>query len=67
MDYHKTQVRDILEFGWPVDYIADCPPISSMTNHHAYPDNVQHIKSYIEMELHHGAMIGLLINSLSFY
>ena len=53
-DYHDQQ----LEFGWPVDYTADTPPVTVVANHHSGAENVEHMDEYIKTELAHGSLLG---------
>ena len=57
-EYHDVQLVDYLEYGWPVDYTADQPPVSAKENHRESQDNAVHIKKYVDKELECGALYG---------
>ena len=56
--YHDKKVVDYLEYGWPADYTASTPPITSDTNHTEDPVHMQSINTYVSTELSHGALLG---------
>jgi hypothetical protein len=56
--YHDYVICDFLEFGWPMNYIANKPPTPSHTNHAsacAYPADVD---NYIKTEIGHRTLAG---------
>ena len=49
---------DFLDFGWPANYTAAAIPTSASTNHGSALAFPQHVSSYLETELEHGALLG---------
>ena len=56
--YHDTQLVDYLDFGWPLDYVAPHPPALNFKNHETRDGFIPHIKTFLDTELAHGAIIG---------
>lgn len=56
--YHDTELCSMLEFGWPVGFLNEKPPVSVPTNHKSAVDNPSHIQRFIETELVFKAMLG---------
>lgn len=58
IDYDDVHICDYLEFGWPINYTRDTPPVSTLKNHgsaNSYPES---LKEYIETELYFKALAG---------
>ena len=60
--YYDVQLLDYLEFGWPLDYTAPLPPVSTHVNHDTNLDHQPHIQKFFETELKHGAILGPFVH-----
>lgn len=56
--YHDHLLCDYLEFGWPLGYHADAFPQSTDKNHPSGEAFLPHISEFIDIELHHRAVLG---------
>lgn len=56
--YHDYDLCDFLEFGWPIGYHAEKPPIDSNKNHPSAQFYTAHVKKFIDTEISHKALIG---------
>ena len=61
-DYPDLQLVDHLEFGWPLDYSAQCKPRSTKRNHASAADIKDHVVPFVAEECELGALIGPLEN-----
>ena len=57
-DYWDTQLLDLLEFGFPLDFDTTTELISTEENHTSAKQFSSHVQTYIEEELKHGAILG---------
>lgn len=57
-NYHDKELVLFLKFGWPVGYQADAPPSSADSNHQSAARYPSHVKSFIQKELQHKAILG---------
>ena len=62
-DYPNLQLVDHLEFGWPLDYVFNTPPKSTLRNHANALNIKEHVASFVEKECEFGAMLGPFIQS----
>ena len=53
-----TLVCDYLEFGWPVGYVSDSPPVSQWCNHQGALLFPEAIDKNLQMECSYGAVLG---------
>ena len=57
-DYWDTQLLDLLEFGFPLDFDTNTELISTGENHTSAKQFSSHVHTYIREELKHGAILG---------
>ena len=57
-DFKDSQLVEFLEYGWPLDFTAQKPPIPTFKNHETNSEYFEHIRSFLRTELEHGAMLG---------
>ena len=57
-DYQDSQVVDFLTFGWPLGYMGQHFPESSLKNHQSAVHYSSHVDEYIGKESAYGAIIG---------
>lgn len=58
IDYHDRDLCDLLEFGWPVGYLKNMPPLAVKSNHPSAINNAQHIQLFIDKEKSFQAVLG---------
>lgn len=56
--YHDSELCSLLEFGWPVGFLNERPPVSVPTNHKMALENPAHVEKFIRTELDFKAMLG---------
>ena len=56
--YHDKDLLDLMEYGFPANYIADGPPSPTHHNHKEDPSYHQHIVDYVAKEVRMGALLG---------
>lgn len=49
---------DFLSYGWPVNYTAHTPPVSSLHNHPSATNFDSHVQTYLDTELSWNAIAG---------
>lgn len=54
----QSFVLALLEFGWPVGFLNEKPPVSVPTNHKSVLENPAHVEKFIRTELDFKAMLG---------
>ena len=57
-DYWDTQLLDLLEFGFPLDFDTNTELVSTEENHTSAKQYSSHVQTYICEELKHGAILG---------
>lgn len=57
-NYHDNIVIDFLSYGWPVNYTAHTPPVSSLHNHPSATNFDSHVQTYLDTELSWNAIAG---------
>ena len=57
-DYWDTQLLDLLEFGFPLDFDTNTDLVSTEENHASAKQFASHVQTYIREELKHGAILG---------
>lgn len=57
-DYHDSDLCDLLQYGWPLGYLKETPPISAPGNHPSAAAHMQHVRKFVCEELKHQALIG---------
>ena len=58
-NYLDKPVLDLLEFGFPLDFDKTTVLSSTEENHASAKQFSSHVKTYIQEEIRHGAMLGL--------
>lgn len=58
VNYHDRDLCDLLEFGWPVGYLKDSPPVAVHSNHPSATRSAQHIQAFIDKEKSYEAILG---------
>ena len=58
LNYPDKTLVDMLEFGFPANYIAPFPPTPTYVNHREAQDHSAHIDQYVQKELTLGALLG---------
>lgn len=56
--YHDKDLVCFLKYGWPVGYNAASPPSSANDNHQSALRHSSLVKSFVQKELQHNAIIG---------
>lgn len=56
--YHDQTLCEFLEFGWPLGYKAETPPLSVDTNHPSAKAFMSHVNNFLQTELNHQALLG---------
>jgi hypothetical protein len=57
-NYHDSELCDLLEYGWPMDYTPSQPLVSADTNHQTANVYPQHVAAFLDKEGRHGALMG---------
>ena len=57
-DYWDSQLLDLLEFGFPLDFDTNTVLTSTEENHASAKQFPSHVETYIQEEIKHGAMLG---------
>ena len=52
------RIIDLLEFGWPADYVKITPPTPTFKNHSSKVEDKEQINNYIKKETALGALLG---------
>ena len=56
--YWDQQIKDLLQYGFLLDFDRNCPLVATETNHTSALQNNQHVAEYIKEELQFGAILG---------
>ena len=51
-------IVDMLEYGFPIGFVGDAPPLGGLANHSSATANPNSITSYLRTEMQHEAIIG---------
>lgn len=59
VSYHDSELMQFLQFGWPINYTANCDfPSSTKANHPSATNFPQHVDRFLTTEQNHLAIIG---------
>lgn len=61
--YEDEVVVEYLEYGWPINYTAECMPTSTSKNHSSAIQHSSAVEKYIATELQHNSIAGPFINN----
>lgn len=67
VSYHDKDLVPFLKYGWPMGYHADQPPSSVEDNHPSATQHLNHVKTFVQKELQHKAILGPLMRCLSLH
>lgn len=56
--YHDKDLCKFLQYGWPLGYHKNAPPVSLEENHHSAVQHMEHVRTFIAKELSLGALVG---------
>ena len=57
-DYIDKDIVEFLQYGWPINYVTDRVPQSSIINHKSADSYSDHVQHYLDTELGFGAIAG---------
>lgn len=57
-EYHDKEIVNYIEFGWPVGYHSDKPPVTTYENHQSARSHQADVETFIATELEFGAILG---------
>jgi hypothetical protein len=57
--YPDVQLADLLQYGFPINYVSTILPASSLRNHKGAMEFPTHIEDFLRTELAYHACIGL--------
>lgn len=58
--YHDRQLCDFIKYGWPLGYIKEAPPVTSLDNHSSAKKHIDQVNKFIQKELECNAIISPL-------
>ena len=61
-DYQDKELCQFLRYGWPSNYTAPSPPVSSQKNHPSALAHMAEIDRFIDKELSKGALLGPFVS-----
>ena len=56
--YFDEEVCDFLQFGWPIGYTRNIPPVATSVNHKGANEHSDQVDKYLEKELSYQSVIG---------